>query len=316
MSRSPRLLGTCALLSASVVLGACSSDGRTKYTPEGKTRLTAIAGELAAKAPGTCTDMKPYPEAEYFQTRVIYDLIRAQAAGECSGFAQALEITVLQNTSERDRYVLEFNNFICSQSRKVKVGTPGLPWVLGTDYTIRPDDDAGARKAAKALGLEYRFTACPGVEHPNWTERSVNAAEALGTRITTALPGECADFELADYDLTRNEPQIRRLGIPPGMGLCTIGTQPAVLAAFAESFEIPKDTFIPAEYSVLCSKGQPVQVVAGKDWAVFTAASMPVVRALSKALDGAVATPDAPCGASGTATSVAATPSTATGLNG
>lgn len=289
MMRLPRrgLWGLLAVVT--LAASACSSSGGSgavtvpdavdrvpkEWSAGAVTDIQDLAERLAAVRAGECGDFKLMPTADFANTIVSMQIatVIPRAVGACTIGGENVEIVLFKSTADRDRFVDERRERICTIAARQKLGLPGLRFVKGDGFTLQPDSQTVALDMIEVVGGKYDLASCPGQQAGDWDRASVQQVRALAAKLDAA--GHACDLVIEDKDLSRRTPHYIEVGLPGVLASCDVdlgdGTAPTLGLVGFESGGLAAGTFLPRELAELCKGGADVRVVRGDGWAGLVA---------------------------------------------
>ncbi len=256
-------------------------------------RIRDLAKGLQAIDPEACSDFTVMPVPDYggvllsLQTATVIP----ETIGACSVGAEdeSVEIVVFAKRADRDRFIEERRERLCTVAKRQGIRFPGLRFVSGKDWSVQTDSQTVALDVADALGGKYRLAACGDPKGLDWDPASVKRLRALADRMNTA--GYACAFAFDDKDLTKATPHYQQVGLPGALGSCEADFGPDRAPTFGlvgfSPDTTPAEKFLPAELAELCSGGADVRIVRGDGWAAFVVTES-TAQLVATALGGSV----------------------------
>ncbi len=254
-----------------------------EWSPAAVARLQNLGRELAAARDGFCTNLGVTSPSDYrlsltTQQRAVQIPL---TLGSCSietlgdlgqGELENIEIVVFEGPSERDAFIEERVDIICTLAKDTDLGLPALRFAIGDDWSIQTDTQTSAIDVADVLRGAYRLEPCGPVEQPDWDPASMLVLQGLAEDLTQAGVG--CTFAIADKDIVRLERHYAEIGLPGALASCDAdfgeaGISTLGFVAYSDD-TTGRDEFLPAEFETLCSGGADVRIVAGDGWDLFT----------------------------------------------
>lgn len=284
----------CAVLFA---VAGCTSDASTpavKPIPKawnagGLASIATLTAQLTAAMPGQCADAAPVAMIYVVNARRLGLRPIPRAVVDCTVTDTQTEFNAMASNADRDLLMTNHRDVLCKQSKKLKVNLPGLHWSVGEKWVAQSISQATSRSVAKALGGEYKLTACPGAGAVDWDTSALAKADDLVAKLTAANLG-CTDAQLADRELLARDGVLGKLGTPAAEIKCTAAGATATIEIFG-----PGATAKQAEYVLLEGKtdfcgANRGAIVNGPEWSILVATEI-AAKQIARALGGKVTSP-------------------------
>ena len=255
----------------------------------GLASIAILTAKVTAALPGQCADAAPVDMSYITNARRLGLRPIPLAVVDCTVNDTQTEFNALASNAARDLLMTNHRDVLCKQSKKLKVGLPGLHWSVGDTWVAQSISQSVSRDVAKALGGEYKLTPCPGATAVDWDDAAVAKADDLVAKLTAANLG-CADAKLGDRELLARDGVLGKLGTPAAQIKCTAAGAAATIEIFG-----PGATAKQAEYVLLEGKtdfcgANRGAIVNGPGWSILVATET-AAKQIARALGGKVTSP-------------------------
>jgi hypothetical protein len=272
------------LVVVALVIAGCDSGGGSTALPkldrkDWTTAGLAAANETAAKVtqamPGQCADPGPNDFSLFpLSMKQFHSTVVPTGQVLCDVNGETVEISAFATAGQRDRYVSDRSNGICTRAKeqaekhKQPLGFPGLRWDVGAgNVVLQPDSQNLANRLAEITGGRYVPRACATKITMDWDAGAVRAADALSARIAATGKG-CDTVSLLGRDTLMQSRLLTNEQLPAAVAQCEFAGSPIEIITYSRSTPDVKK-FVARRVTASCKADPALGRIDGEGFTVL-----------------------------------------------